>query len=103
MALDVIERAKKNITRDKIADLKSLTEHDGWKVFIELCELHKIELWQSVIDVDFNDEKQLKTLSDRQIYVNAFDNVLKIPWKMEQLETFTEYDESEIMPNYDSE
>lgn len=98
---DIVEKLKAKFSKEKLRDLKNLTEHEGWKVLIELWELHKIELWLSVNDVDFNDKNQVKILSDRQIYVNAFENVLKIPWNMQNLETFGEYKEGDFMPVYD--
>ena len=96
-----MKKWKQIFSKEDLRDLRALTEQDWWKILLKLWELHKIELWLSVSDVDFSDKEQVKVLSDRQVYLNAFENVLKIPWNMLKLETFPEYDESDYMPNYD--
>lgn len=99
---NILDKLKGKFSSENLKDLKELTKHDGWKVLIELAELHKIELWLSVSNIDFDDEKQVKVLSNQQIYLNAMMSVLKMPSSMDKnLETFQEYDESDIMPVYD--
>jgi len=98
---NIIEKLKKRFTKEKLRDLKSLTQQDWWLVLVELAELHKIELWLSTTNADFNDKKVIKVLENQWIYLQAMENILKIPWNMEEVETFAEYKESDIMPIYD--
>jgi len=98
---DIIDKLKKRFTPEKLRDLKSLTEQNWWAVLVELAELHKIELWLSTTNVNWDDDKQVKILKDQGIYLQAMTNILKIPGNMEEVETFAEYKESDIMPVYD--
>lgn len=98
---DIVEKLRKRFTPEKLRDLKWLTEHAGWTILIELAELHKIELWLSTTNIDWDNDKQIKILKDQWIYIQAMISILKIPWNMEKVETFQEYKESDIMPMYD--
>ena len=98
---DIVEKLKKRFTPEMLRDLKWLVEHDGWKVLVELAELHKIELWLSTTNINWDNDKQVKILKDQWIYLQAMTSILKIPWNMEEVETFAEYKESDIMPIYD--
>lgn len=98
---DIVEKLKKRFTKEKLRDLKLLTQQDWWLVLVELAELHKIELWLSTTNIDWDDDKQIKTLKDQWIYLQAMESVLKIPWNMEEVETFKDYNDSDIMPIHD--
>lgn len=51
--------------------LKSLVEHPWFAVWERIEEEARNRLWQSILNADLSDEKQLNTIRENQIYVKA--------------------------------
>ena len=59
------------LNKDQKEQLKSLTEHPGFKVWELIEEDARNRLWQRILSADLSNENELKLIQENQIYVKA--------------------------------
>lgn len=79
--MDLISKLKDWISDNDKIQLNNLIETEWWAVLVRLCDIHKIWLWQSLIWLDVNNKNSINDIVAKQNYLNAFENILSIPYK----------------------
>ena len=67
------------LTTKEKSSLKNLSESQGWIVLKKISIDIENQVWRDTINIDLNDEEQIKAIKDVRILIKAFHLLLNIP------------------------